>query len=191
VSEQPFPLPHTRGSSTSTAKFLWLGLAGVLAVAAIAVGVTLIVRANDGDDDPLSKTRSATAGYQDQKTAMAAGWALQPGLDKCFEKPGAGMGFHYINPAQLQDLNEDPLKPEAMVYAPTAWGSQELGAVEWIVPQKEWDAAGNTHPPELLGHHFHLDPTLGVYILHAWIFKDNPAGEFEDFNPQVPPCPVS
>ena len=29
---------------------------------------------------------------------------------------------------------------------------------------------------------------LGVYILHAWIWKNNPAGMFEDWNPKVS-CP--
>jgi hypothetical protein len=37
----------------------------------------------------------------------------------------------------------------------------------------------------VLGHHLHLNPGLGVYVLHAWIFKNNPAGIFEDWNPNV------
>jgi hypothetical protein len=111
-----------------------------------------------------------------------------PGLDYCFNKPGVGaMGFHYIN-VGLLDLELDPVQPEAMVYAPGPDGLLQLGAVEYIVPADLWDAAGNTEPPSLLGRHFHLNSALGVYVLHAWIWKHNPAGMFEDWNPEVS-CP--
>ena len=60
-----------------------------------------------------------------------------------------------------------------------------LGAVEYIVPAAEWDATGNTEPPSVLGQSFHLNSDLGVYILHAWIFRHNSAGIFEDWNPNV------
>ena len=53
------------------------------------------------------------------------------------------------------------------------------------MPAADWDAAGNTHPPSVLGHHFHLNQELGVYVLHAWIWQNNPAGMFEDWNPRV------
>ena len=33
-----------------------------------------------------------------------------------------------------------------------------------------------------------LNPALGRYILHAWIWKPNPAGMFENWNPDVS-CP--
>jgi hypothetical protein len=33
-----------------------------------------------------------------------------------------------------------------------------------------------------------LNPALGWYILHAWVWKNNPAGMFEDWNPTVT-CP--
>jgi hypothetical protein len=170
----------------------WL-VSGLLAAVLGFVAVAAVAQARGGDNDnSISKIRAATARYHDIKAAQADGWDLRPGLDKCFDQPGTGgMGFHYINLTELQDLTEDPLRPEALVYAPTSWGQQDLAAVEYIVPQKEWDAAGNTAPPELLGQRFHLDPTLGVYILHAWIFKDNPSGIFADFNPKVLPCPAT
>ncbi len=46
----------------------------------------------------------------------------------------------------------------------------------------------NTTPPQLHGHSLHLNESLGVYVLHAWIWKNNPAGMFEDWNPKVS-CP--
>jgi hypothetical protein len=60
--------------------------------------------------------------------------------------------------------------------------------VEYIVPAEAWDGAGNSEPPALHGRSFHLNEELGVYVLHAWIWKNNPAGMFEDWNPQVS-CP--
>jgi hypothetical protein len=43
-------------------------------------------------------------------------------------------------------------------------------------------------PPSLNGVSLHLEPSLGVYILHIWAWRNNPAGLFEDFNPAVPLC---
>jgi hypothetical protein len=40
----------------------------------------------------------------------------------------------------------------------------------------------------VLGQHLHLNPALGVYILHAWIWRYNPSGIFQDWNPMVS-CP--
>ena len=42
--------------------------------------------------------------------------------------------------------------------------------------------------PMVLGSHLHLNEALGVYVLHAWIFIENPMGVFEDWNPDVH-CP--
>jgi hypothetical protein len=57
--------------------------------------------------------------------------------------------------------------------------------VEFIVPAAAWDGAGNTEPPMVLGHPLHLNAALGVYVLHAWIWKHNPGGMFNDWNPKV------
>lgn len=134
----------------------------------------------------LDLLKASVAPFKDLEAAKSAGWNLQPGLDYCFDNPGVGgMGIHYINAGML-DTSLDPLKPEAMVYQQGADGSLTLGAVEWIVPADAWDAEAHGQLlPELLGHHLHLNSALGVYVLHAWIFTDNPAGMFEDWNPNV------
>jgi hypothetical protein len=135
--------------------------------------------------DQLAQVRAATAQFKRTDAAQAAGYSLVPGLDNCFENPGVGgMGFHLIKTSSL-DLTVNVLEPEAMVYAPGPNGQFQLGAVEYIVPAAAWDAAGNTQPPSVLGQRFHLDAALGVYILHAWIWRENPSGMFEDWNPKV------
>jgi len=154
-------------------------------IAVLALILVAAVQASTQSD--LAKVRQATAQFHRPDTAKAAGYDLVSGLDYCFNNPGVGgMGFHYINTAIL-DLTVDLLNPEAMVYTPTPNGLQ-LGAVEYIVPAAAWDAAGNTELPMLMGQHFHLNEKLGVYVLHAWIWKNNRAGIFEDWNPTVS-CP--
>jgi hypothetical protein len=132
----------------------------------------------------LDQVRDATDAYHTVKVAQAAGYDLVPGLDYCFYNPGVGgMGYHYINLALL-DIIIDPLKPEAMVYAPRTNGTLRLAAVEYIVPVAAWDAV-HSEPPTLFGHVFGVDQDLGVYELHAWIWKHNSLGMFFEWNPKV------
>lgn len=165
------------------------GLARILMV--VLVGLLLIIAgtaALPAERADIAKLRAATAQFHRTQAAREAGYDLVPGLDHCFENPGVGgMGYHYINTGVL-DLVVDQLQPEAMVYTPGPNGGLQLGAVEYIVPAGAWDSAGNSEPPAALGQSFHLNPALGVYILHAWIWKDNPSGMFEDWNPTVS-CP--
>lgn len=159
-------------------------LAGLI-VALAAVAVTVVYAA---DQDDLARIRAATARFHRTEAAQAAGYTLVPGLDYCFDNPGVGgMGFHYINTGIL-DVTLNARQPEAMVYAPGPNGQLQLGAVEYIVPADAWDAAGNTQPPSVLGHSLHLNSTLGVYVLHAWVWMHNPSGTFSDWNPHVS-CP--
>lgn len=41
------------------------------------------------------------------------------------------MGYHYFNPALGNDLVNDPLKPELLIYAPSGNGVK-LVAVKWF-----------------------------------------------------------
>jgi hypothetical protein len=152
----------------------------------IVILISLIVTvASANNQTELAKVRKATAKFHRIEAAQAAGYDPLEGLDHCFDNPGVGgMGFHYIKQASL-NLELDPLQPEAMVYAPGPQGQLELGAVEYIVPAADWDAAGNTTPPSVLGHQLHLNKDLGVYVLHIWLWRHNPAGMFEDWNPTV------
>lgn len=159
----------------------------VVIAAGLLVIVTLIAATAvlAGGQDELAQVRAATAQFHQPDAAYAAGYTLVPGLDYCFNNPGVGgMGVHLIKTSSL-DLTVNALQPEAMVYQPGPKGQFQLVAVEYIVPAAPWDAAGNTQPPSVLGQSFHLNPALGVYILHAWIFRENPLGIFQDWNPKV------
>jgi hypothetical protein len=138
-----------------------------------------------GNQSGLAEVRAAVAPYHRVEAAQDAEWDFVEGLDHCFDNPGVGgMGYHLIN-TDLLDAEVDPRQPEALVYVPDRHGRLHLAAVEWIVPADAWAATGATEPPMLLGQHFHLNDTLGVWVLHAWIFRHNPAGMFEDWNPRV------
>jgi hypothetical protein len=140
----------------------------------------------------LAQVRRSTARFHRLSNAQAAGYQLgYRGLvTGCIQNPGVGaMGYHYFNWELFDDLSETATAPEGMVYAPDANGALHLAAVEWVVPGVEWAAAGNTEPPEVMGMPMHvLNPALGWYILHAWVWMYNPAGMFEDWNPLVT-CP--
>lgn len=159
-------------------------LLSMILVIMMAGSVVYPALAENETQDQLAQLRDATAKYHSIPTAQAAGYNLVPGLDYCFNNPGVGgMGFHYIN-VSLLDTKVEPLKPEALVYAPRRNGKLQLVAVEYIVPISAWDAT-NTQRPTLYGQTFERNDALGVYALHAWIWKHNPLGMFNDWNPRV------
>jgi hypothetical protein len=129
----------------------------------------------------------ATAGFQDVATAEAAGYGSSIDTLGCFQNPErGGMGLHFIEPTLLDD-HVDITAPEALVYELDASGAVTgLVAHEYIVPIDAWTS---TTPPRLFGMDFHRHPTLPLWVLHAWLWKANPAGVFEDWNPAVRLCP--
>lgn len=167
-------------------------LAAIVLVAASPLAGSSVA-AGPGQSD-LARVRAATARYHDVARAEAAGHQLgyvAPFLlDHCIAHPTDGaMGYHYFDHDDIHDTVLDPLHPEGLVYEPGPNGHLRLVAVEWIVPKAAWEAAGHESPPELLGHELHvLNPALGWYILHAWVWKPNPSGMFQDWNPNVD-CP--
>lgn len=134
-----------------------------------------------------AKAQLAAAAFQDVKTAKAAGWKSSLRTLGCFQDLSrGGMGVHYINDALLDDT-VDITQPEALVYELDADASVDgLVAHEYIVPIDAWTRKA---PPRLFGVAFHRHPTLPLYVLHAWLWKDNARGDFDDWNPAVRQCP--
>jgi hypothetical protein len=79
------------------------------------------------------------------------------------------------------------LAPEAVLYQRGPNDQMRLVAVEWVVDAAAWDALYND-PPTLLGQTFPRNNDLGVYGLHAWVWRNNPSGMFASWNPEVS-CP--
>jgi hypothetical protein len=144
-----------------------------------ALGGEAATAASPGADvnRQLAEVRATVAGYHNLDKALADGFVP---ISECVELAGVGgMGFHY---GQVPfDNAVDYARPEALVYAPQN-GRLALAAVEYIIPQALWTSAD---PPSLFGREFHKNDALGIWALHAWVFKHNPAGLFEDWNPTV------
>jgi hypothetical protein len=129
----------------------------------------------------LAQVRAATAAFHSIPAAEGNGYIKF--LD-CFDSPDGGMGQHWLLPGALAKPL-DPTSPAALVYEPESDGSYRLVAVEYVVPgPPDMDA------PQLLGKTFSYLPSLGVWKLHAWIWRPNPAGMFKDYNPNANMCPT-
>lgn len=141
--------------------------------------------------DELAAVRAATAKYHRVDVAVADGYVLGYNgiITGCIDHPTDGaMGYHYFRADLIDDPGVDPLRPEGLVYQPQPGGGLKLVAVEWVVPGPV-PPDPSLEPPAVLGDDMHvLNPVLGWYIHHAWVWKHNPAGMFEDWNPEVT-CP--
>lgn len=119
------------------------------------------------------------------------------------------MGIHYFRPDLLgisappsprvdgDGTHTDFLRPGILIYEPQQDGSLALVAVENLVFQKSWHAAGNARPPSFHGVEYDTmqdDPATEVdeahmfephYDRHVWLYRENPNGVFAQFNPAV------
>jgi hypothetical protein len=147
--------------------------------------------------DELAEVRRVTARFHRLEDAVAAGYELgwvnglgMRIISGCVSNPTAGaMGYHYFNPALMADNAVDALEPEVLVYESAPDGGRKLVAVEWVVRGPNTNPPGVPTAPSVLGMPMHiLVPAVGFWIKHAWIWKNNPAGMFADWNPEVS-CP--
>lgn len=141
----------------------------VAAAAALSPGSSP-AGASSGQDG-LAAVRAATAQYHRLDEAMAAGYV---DFDLCFDN----MGEHFGRPGAIDDGVLEATEPEALVYA-HLHDRLKLVAVEYI----------STGPGQVLGMPLHFNPTVGLWVLHAWVWKSNPDGVHADFNPKVGDCP--
>ena len=74
------------------------------------------------------------------------------------------------------------MDPELVMYEPQQDSSLALVAVEYIVPFDQWKSAT---PPTAFGETFHRNEALKLWVLHAWLWRDNPSGLHADWNPNV------
>jgi hypothetical protein len=175
-----------------------------------------LAAAAPGPDEPtLDEVRAATARFQKVEVALAEGYVRDP-TDMCdtasmMGRPKAlgGMGIHFFRPDLLgiaappnprvdgNGTHTDFRKPSILIYEPTADGSLELVAVENLVFEKSWKAAGNKGLPQFHGveyDHMFDDPATAIdeahnfephYDRHVWLYRSNANGMFAQFNPTV------
>ena len=185
--------------SLGLAVLLVAGVALIASVVSADAEATAHNRATHGSglQDELAQVRRATARFHRVKTAIAAGyelgWVNGSGvriLTNCVSHPTAGaMGYHYFNPELMADNAVNALEPEALVYARAPNGKLRLVAVEWVARGPNTNPPGVPTAPSVLGMDMHiLVPAVGFWLAHAWVWADNPAGMFADWNPEVS-CP--
>lgn len=120
------------------------------------------------------------------------------------------MGIHYFRPDLLGitappsprvdgvGTHTDFRQPAILIYEPQADGSLELIAVENLVFAKSWrEKSGREDPPMFHGVPYDSmadDPATDLdeahnfqphFDRHVWIYRENPAGVFAPFNPNV------
>jgi len=191
--------------STSLASSLMLLIAGGVAPQTAAPSA----------EPTLEEVRAATERFRDVNVALAEGYMREP-TNTCetatmMGKPAAdgAMGIHFMRPDLLgisappnprvdgNGTHTDFLKPSVLIYEPQADGSLSLVAVENLVFEKAWAAAGNAKPPSFQGVEFdHMvdDPKTPLdeahmfaphYDRHVWLYRENPKGMYAQFNPAV------
>jgi hypothetical protein len=141
-----------------------------------------------GNGGELAGLREVTARFHNMEMARAAGYETQ--ITPCWAHHSAGaMGYHYGN-TDLLDAKVDLLEPEVVMYEPQPGGHMRLVGMEYIVPLAAWEEAGHdlddpADVPELLGQKYTRHSFLPIFKLHIWLWRDNPAGVFADWNPNV------
>jgi hypothetical protein len=169
------------------------GLAAGIA-GATALTVALATPSAWATPNDAAQARQGTASYHNSKVITGdSNWFQLYDVNgiTCIDDPAGGMGIHFVNGSRLNDAREIASQPEAVIYEPQKNGQLRLVAVEYVVTKSAWESAGNTKAPRLYNRDFELvkeGNRYGLpdfYELHAWIWRENPNGMNEDWNPQV------
>lgn len=141
----------------------------------------------------LAEVRSATAKYNDPANAYADGYIVpDPHADPLAPLPledvvdeghaVCGMGFHFINPANIGKTN--PTEPQVLAYGVDDEGNLILGAVEYIIPNPISDGNPDVFENDEGTEEWHPGPLPDAQSLHAWVHTHNPEGVFHHTNPR-------
>lgn len=164
-------------------------------------------------DPSLAYVRAQTARFQDVNIALQEGYVPASGCEVAEmvgRPPSHGaMGVHYVRfdllkptagpPARIDGVgtHTDFRTPAILLYEPQANGAPQLVGIENLVFASAWHAAGNKKPPKFRGREYNYmadDPETAVdeahgfmphYDLHVWLYRSNPRGMYEPFNPAV------
>lgn len=126
----------------------------------------------------LAAARAGTARYQRLENALANGYV---DIDLCVP----GQGCHFLN-SSLIDGVFDPGKPEILMYSPQG-DRMRLVGVEYAIPYQAENVPGPA-PDGFAGEAdaWHAVDGFQLWLLHVWVWRNNPEGMFADSNPLVP-----
>jgi hypothetical protein len=134
----------------------------------------------------LAALRKETAHLQQFERAAPAGFDTK--LLACMERAGeGGQGQHYGNMGRITKLEIEELAPEVVMYERQKNGREQLIAVEFIIPFAllPYSEAQAANPPSIRGVNFMPNHDLELWVLHVWLWKNNPSGMFANWNPDV------
>lgn len=130
------------------------------------------------------RLRAATAPFRDLDAAVVAGYVRDAAT--CLAHPPHGaMGFHHVNRGYV-DARVEVERPEILTYERQENGRYVLTGAEYMIPYRLWPA--DSTPPTVFGLDLKRADNLRLWYLHVWIWKENPAGLFADWNPAIR-CP--
>ena len=155
--------------------------------------------------DQLDVVREATEKYTDIEEALADGYVQST-------EEVANMGAHFVQPWRMLDGKFDPKRPEILLYTSDEEDNWTLVGTSFVLPL---NVVGPDHPDAFAGPldnwHVHYELCTGsdfdsrssteeeceqdggtwvpVYgwMIHAWVWVDNPLGVFNMWNPNVEP----
>lgn len=144
----------------------------------------------------LETAKAATARFHSVAEALKAGYVAPPDAPaSCVTSPQGGMGIHYEHPVLMKSPGVDIRKPEILVYEKAPSGDLRLVALEYFKNDADQNLRTRPDRPRLFhrwfdgpmpSHH----PGMGIhYDLHVWIWKANPRGMFDAWNPTVKCAP--
>jgi len=153
----------------------------------------------------LDTIRASTERFRDVEVALKEGY--RQATD---EVPN--MGAHFVHPWLSLDGVFDPARPEILLYVRDDAGEWELVGTSFVQPLH---VVGPDHPETFVGPldnwHVHYELCTGVkftsrssteseckkdggvwvpaygWMLHAWVWVDNPLGVFNMWNPNIAP----
>ena len=147
----------------------------------------------------LDELRAKSAPWHSEKHAEEAGYTLPVGCsDERTEGIAAsaarGMGYHTLNPA-LMDGETRLLDPELLVFGrDRPGGPLKLAGFDYFIPGTFYpgptSAAYPGTPPLLqgLGMPLMWNNAHNGWIAHIWLWRKNPDGIFDNFNPEILIC---
>lgn len=161
--------------------------------------------------EELRIAHDATAKYRELAVAERDGFVKTDDCDDAAhhgEDPALGaMGEHWVRFDRMADEKLDPSEPEILLYINTPGGRRLMG-VEWSLNRiqpgpplvgglpyygtEPPDPSRTTPPPRMFGGRAFNGPMQGHHLhqpwhydLHVWLFEENPAGIFAQFNRRV------
>jgi hypothetical protein len=175
-------------------------------------GLALSSLSGSAVEPTLDALTQSTAALHDLDAALAAGYSLfsaspKTAADGCISSlSDGGMGYHYGRLDNLADDSVTLLDPEFLVYAPKdaprkdGEARRRLAALDYFIPYSpKWPGPSDANfkrAPRL--HDFSTMSALpdvafapsrfDGWMFHIWLWEQNPAGMFANWNPSVPLC---